>query len=76
MIDFQVFRGMDVSGLKSQPAAPIETFARFQAGFLSSEDFHRFPSMLGLLRLARLAGFAGLAGLARLAGRRFPIDCH
>ena len=27
---------------KTQPAAPIETFARFQAGFLSSEDFHRF----------------------------------
>ena len=27
---------------KKQPAAPIETFARFQAGFLSSEDFHRF----------------------------------
>ena len=27
------------------PAAPIETFARFQAGFLSSEDFHRFPSI-------------------------------
>ena len=28
--------------LKGGPAAPIETFARFQAGFLSSEDFHRF----------------------------------
>ena len=28
-------------GLKAQPAAPIETFAGFQAGFLSSEDFHR-----------------------------------
>ena len=26
---------------KERPAAPIETFARFQAGFLSSEDFHR-----------------------------------
>ena len=25
--------------LKIRPAAPIETFARFQAGFLSSEDF-------------------------------------
>ena len=25
-----------------QPAAPLETFARFQAGFLSSEDFHGF----------------------------------
>ena len=28
-----------------EPAAPIETFARFQAGFLSSEDFHRFLSI-------------------------------
>ena len=28
--------------VKGGPAAPIETFARFQAGFLSSEDFHRF----------------------------------
>ena len=27
--------------LKAGPAAPIETFARFQAGFLLSEDFHR-----------------------------------
>ena len=27
---------------KKRPAALIETFARFQAGFLSSEDFHRF----------------------------------
>ena len=38
-----VFRGMDACGLKAGPAAPIETFARFQAGFLSSEDFQRFP---------------------------------
>ena len=30
---------------KEGPAAPIETFARFQAGFLSSEDFHRFLSI-------------------------------
>ena len=29
-----------------EPAAPIETFARFQAGFLSSEDFHRFLSII------------------------------
>ena len=27
------------------PAVSIETFARFQAGFLSSEDFHRFLSI-------------------------------
>ena len=26
---------------KGQPVALIETFARFQVGFLSSEDFHR-----------------------------------
>ena len=32
---------MDVLDGKAQPAAPIETFARFQAGFLSSEDFNR-----------------------------------
>ena len=31
--------------LKAQPAAPIEAFARFQAGFLSSEDFHRFSQV-------------------------------
>ena len=31
--------------LKERPAAPIETFARFQAGFLSSEDFHCFLSI-------------------------------
>ena len=33
---------MSVYNGKVRPAAPIETFARFQAGFLSSEDFHRF----------------------------------
>ena len=27
---------------KERLAAPIETFARFQAGLLSSEDFNRF----------------------------------
>ena len=31
---------------KEGPAAPIGTFARFQAGFLSSEDFHRFLSII------------------------------
>ena len=31
--------------LKSQPTALIETFARFQAGSLSSEDFHGFLSI-------------------------------
>ena len=32
-------------GLKEGPVARIETFARFQAGFWSSEDFHRIPSI-------------------------------
>ena len=31
--------------LKKRLAAPMETFARFQAGFLSSNDFHRFRSI-------------------------------
>ena len=34
-----------LKGLKGGPVAPIETFARFQAGFLSSEDFHCFLSI-------------------------------
>ena len=45
MTDFHVFRGVGAYILKGQPAAPIETFARFQAGFWSSEDFHRFLSI-------------------------------
>ena len=49
-----------------QPAAPIETFARFQAGFLSSEDFHSF---LLIFIDFHCRWIAGLAGLARLAGR-------
>ena len=40
-MDFHGFRGMGAYSLKERPAAPIETFARFQAGFLSSEEFHR-----------------------------------
>ena len=44
-IDFHIFRSMDAYGLKRQPAAPIETFARFRAGFLSSEDFHRISQI-------------------------------
>ena len=31
---------------KARLAAPIGTFARFQAGFLSSEDFHVFVSSI------------------------------
>ena len=45
-MDFHGFPSMSVYNGKSQPAAPIETFARFQAGFLSSEDFHRFLSIV------------------------------
>ena len=44
-IDFHDFGVWVLKLLKARPAAPIETFARFQAGFLSSEDFHRFPSI-------------------------------
>jgi hypothetical protein len=40
-IDFDVFRGMDAPDSMSRLAALIETFARFQAGFSSSEDFRR-----------------------------------
>ena len=43
LMDFIYFGIWMPKGLKGQPAAPVETFARFQAGFLSSEDFHRFP---------------------------------
>ena len=45
-MDFHVFRSMGAYRLKERPAAPIETFARFQAGFLSSEDFHHILLIL------------------------------
>ena len=44
-MDFLGFPSMGCYNGKGGPAAPIETFARFQAGFLSSEDFHRFLSI-------------------------------
>ena len=47
--------------LKKRPAAPIETFARFQAGFLSSEDFHCFLSIF--IDLYDFDGLLGLLGL-------------
>ena len=50
-----------LKGLKGGPAALIETFARFQAGFLSSEDFHRF-----LLIIMDFHDFDGLLGLLGL----------
>ena len=43
--DFHEFRGMGCLDGVSGPAALIETFARFQIGFLSSEDFDRIPSI-------------------------------
>ena len=55
-----------LTALKAGPAAPIETFARFQAGFLSSEDFHRFLSIFMdccAARLDRLAGGFGFLAL-------------
>ena len=39
--DFHGFRGMDAYIGKIGPVALIESFARFQAGFSSSEDSHR-----------------------------------
>ena len=41
-MDFHDFGVWMPNGLKRRPAALIETFARYQAGFLSTEDFHRF----------------------------------
>jgi hypothetical protein len=58
--------------VKGQPVAPIETFARFQAGFLSSADFHRFLSIFMGFMISMdcwVAGLARLACLARLAAR-------
>ena len=43
---FHRFSSMGSYNGKRGPAAPIETFARFQAGFLSFEDFHRFLSIV------------------------------
>ena len=39
-MDFLNFGAFGAYIGKGQPATPIEDFARFQAGFLSSEDFH------------------------------------
>ena len=52
-MDFHGFPSRSLEDGKSQPAAPTKTFARFQAGFLSSEDVHRFLSTVG-----GLVGFA------------------
>ena len=37
------FQGMDAKDGVIGPAALVETFPRFQGGFLTSEDFHRIP---------------------------------
>ena len=59
-----------LKGLKGGPAAPIETFARFQAGFLSSEDFHRFIQIfMDFHRFSWIFMDCKAAGLARPAGR-------
>ena len=44
-MDFHGFPSMNVEHGKIRPAAPIESFARFQAGFLSSDDFHRISEI-------------------------------
>ena len=62
-MDFHGFPSMSVYYGKSQPAAPIETFARFQAGFLSSEDFHRF--LLIIMDFHDFDGLLGLLGLLK-----------
>ena len=53
---------------KAGPAAPIETFARFQAGFLPSEDFHRFLSIFMDFMISIDCWLAGLARLAAMFG--------
>ena len=42
---FSFVSGMDLWDGKARPAAPIGTFARFQAGFSSFEDFHRISQI-------------------------------
>ena len=39
--DFHGFRGIGAEDGKSGPAVPKETFARFQVGVVSSDDFYR-----------------------------------
>ena len=58
------------SRLKVQPADLEETFARFQAGFLSSEDFHRisqiFMEIIYVQRFSRV--FIELYPFSRISG--------
>ena len=69
-MDFHGFPSIGSFNGKAQPAALIETFARFQAAFLSSDDFHRSLSIfIDFHRFSWIAGLVGLARLARLAGR-------
>ena len=69
-MDLHAFRGFPSMGCydgKERPGAPIEIFARFQAGFLSSEDFHRFLSIFidfhrFSLIFIEFAGFSCISG--------------
>ena len=61
--------------LKRRPAAPVETFARFQACFLSSEDFHRILSIfMGFQRFSQIFidfnGFSCISGYGCLTDLR------
>ena len=51
---------MDACNGMIRLAAPIETFARFQAGFLSSEDFDRISYVFMGFELLGLLGLLGL----------------
>ena len=63
----------------SQSAGPIETFARFQAGFLSSGDFHRFLDICVDFHLFSqiLIGFMHFVAFHRFYGfSEIFIDFH
>ena len=67
-----------LTALKAGPAAPIQTFARFQAGFLSSVDFHRFLSIfIDFHRFSQILldfrGFGAWMLTALKAGPAAPI---
>ena len=74
---FSRFPSMGSCAGKIQPAALIESFARFQAGFLSSEDFHRFPLIfIGFHRfpfiLLDFYGFHGFPSMNAYNGKIRP----
>ena len=66
LIDFHQFSWISGHGclslgttVEARPAAPIETSARFYAGFLSAEDFH---SIFKILIDMDFRGFHGFHG--------------